>query len=373
MLKTRTIFLVSPAAWDFIFVSKHHYAMELAKRGNRVFFVNPPQEGKPGQINIREVPGQPGLHLVDYSPKYRGLRFLPRFAMRWADQQLLKAVEKQAGVRFDVIWNFENSRFFDLRFAGKNVLKIYFQVDENQDFHPSVAAFTADTVFAINTEIFDIVRPHNPRSYLVPHSYQGHLSELAERIVNGEYAYKRPGGPLSALYVGNLEHAHIDVDLFEEVVRRNTAVSFRLLGPYRDSTPLYQRLRNYSNVEFLGKKPYQEIPALLDTADLLMLVYDDGFSQSSHKLLEYLASGKAIVSTYMREYDTEDPLVYLSRNRGQYLDLFNQTVSAIEQANDPSLMRKRIRFALDHTYARQLDRMEELIRNAIPGATVQTP
>ncbi len=367
MLKSRTVFLISPEEWDFVFVSKHHYAIGLAARGNKVYFVNPPKRNIQGGLSIKPVEGIPDLYIVDYSTQLRGLRFFPSFVIRWADRSFLRAVEKKAGVRFDVIWNFENSRFFDLGFAGRDVLKIYFQVDENQNFHPAKAAQTADIAFAINSEILDIIRPNNQKSFLIPHSFQGHLSPQAKKVMAGEYNYIKPAGRLQVMYVGNLEHRHINIDLFEKVVRENSNTDFQLVGPYDAGRPLFQRLKHYNNVQFIGKVPFKEIPTLLDKADALILVYDSGFTQSSHKILEYLASGKVIISTYMSEYDNKDSLINSSRSEDEYLETFKKVLSGIETYNDPVHMRRRIQFAMDHTYASQLDNLERLIEHSLEG------
>ena len=50
--------VVSPQSWGKMFISKHHYAVELSKLGYEVFFVNPPKENKLGglpQIKIEET------------------------------------------------------------------------------------------------------------------------------------------------------------------------------------------------------------------------------------------------------------------------------------------------------------------------------
>ena len=37
-LKNKKILLISPQSWGTMFVAKHHYAIELAKLGNEVYF-----------------------------------------------------------------------------------------------------------------------------------------------------------------------------------------------------------------------------------------------------------------------------------------------------------------------------------------------
>lgn len=337
--------------------------MELAKRGNNVFFINPPSDNVPGGIRIEKSDQQEGLFIVDYTVKVKGLRFLPRFIIRLADRSFIRKVEKRAGLRFDVVWNFENSRFFDLGFAGEEVLKIYFQVDDNQDFHPAVAASTADIVLAINNGILETVKPYNKNTFLVPHSFQGHLSPKAMCIVSGEYQYKKPDGPLKVVYIGNLDNYYLEKDLLEKVIKENTNVEFVLVGPVDKSNDLYKRLSALTHVRFTGKVSFKDIPVILDEADALMLVYNKTFTHSSHKLLEYLASGKTIISTYMSEHAQSTSLVSMCRYHEEYPQHFRQVLSAIEKNNSPERMKARIRFAMDNTYSSQLEKLEELINN----------
>jgi hypothetical protein len=357
----KSIFLVSPEGWNYLFVSKHHYAMELAKRGNKVYFINPPEKSIPGGLRITKSGQDDNLYIVDYSPRFKGLRFLPRFIMRLVDRSFIRKVEAKAGLKFDVVWNFENSRFFDLGFAGKGVLKIYFQVDENQDFHPAVAASTAGIALAINSGILETIKLYNKNSFLVPHSFQGHLSDKASKILSGEYKYELPAGPLKVMYIGNLDNYYLDTHLLEEVIKQNPGVEFMLVGPIDTKNELYKRLKELANIKFTGKVSFRDIPAMLEEADALMLVYNKTFTYSSHKLLEYLASGKTIISTYMKEHAHSPKLVYMCELHEQYPQHFRQVLSNIADNNSTENMQARIRFALDNTYSKQLDKLEDLI------------
>lgn len=337
--------------------------MELAKRGNNVFFINPPQDKVRGGIKIEKSEQHENLFIVDYSTRLRGLRFLPRFLMRMADKTFLKKLEKIAGKSIDIVWNFENSRFFDLGFAGRKILKVYFQVDENQDFHPAIAAATADIVLAINSGILRTLKMRNKNSYLVPHSFQGHFSPRAAKILSGEYKYEVPDGPLKIVYIGNLDNCYLDTVLLEKVIEKNKNVDFLLVGPVDKSSGLYKRLSALAHVSFTGKVSFKEIPLILDEADALMLVYNKTFTYSSHKLLEYMASGKTIISTYMSEYAGFPTLVNMCYAHEQYPEHFQKVLTEIEENNSPANMQARIRFAMDNTYSRQLDKLEELINN----------
>jgi len=365
ILFNKTIFLISPEPWDYISVSKHHYAIALAKKGNTVCFINPPVKRIAESIVIEEVVGVKDLFVVSYKPFATGLRFLPRYFMNLIERKFLKKIEKRINLNFDVILNFENSRFYDFHFVSPEVLKIYFQVDQNQDFHPEIAARTADIVFAINDEILGIVKPFNENSFKISHSFQGNLSEQAQQILEGKYIYTKAADRLQVMYVGNLDNEYIDYDLFEEVINGHPEVDFLLVGPYDQAGEMNSRIQKYSNAKFLGQVSSKKIPELLSSADMLMLIYGRNFTFSSHKLLEYLGSGKAIASTYMNEFAKEKSLVNMSINHEDYGKIFAETLNNLEQLNCPEKMKARITFALDCTYPRQLDKIDELIRKTI--------
>src|SRR5579862_3671957 len=70
-LAGKTILVISPQAWGDMLISKHHYALELARRGNQVYFLNPPDndhwnlKGPDKRIQIRVSKVNPNLYLVD--------------------------------------------------------------------------------------------------------------------------------------------------------------------------------------------------------------------------------------------------------------------------------------------------------------------
>lgn len=54
-LHNKTILLISPQSWGKMFLSKQHYAIELAKKGNKVYFLNPPNENSIQQTEAIEI------------------------------------------------------------------------------------------------------------------------------------------------------------------------------------------------------------------------------------------------------------------------------------------------------------------------------
>ena len=164
-----TILIISPESWEDHFVSKHHYSITLASKGHKVYFLNPPNLSINNiSVNLTEYDK---LFKVDSPIIVKGLRFYPRFLRKWIEARWLKKLEKQIGCSFDVIWLFENSRFYNMEFASKR-LKIYHQVDLNQNFHVSEAASSADICFCTTEYILNAIKPWNQKVYKIHHGVE---------------------------------------------------------------------------------------------------------------------------------------------------------------------------------------------------------
>ncbi|GAB1397072.1 hypothetical protein MASR1M65_18510 [Saprospiraceae bacterium] len=60
IFKNKTILIISQQEWGLMRISKHHYALELAKKGNKVFYLTAPDnnkwvvEGRNKRISIKK-------------------------------------------------------------------------------------------------------------------------------------------------------------------------------------------------------------------------------------------------------------------------------------------------------------------------------
>ena len=69
-LRNKTILILSPQAWGTMFLSKHHYAVELARLGNRVYYLNPPETSEKlskGSFEILPADAMKGLFIIHHS------------------------------------------------------------------------------------------------------------------------------------------------------------------------------------------------------------------------------------------------------------------------------------------------------------------
>lgn len=353
-----SILLISPETWDGHFVSKHHYAWELARRGHQVLFYGPPESS--GGIWLAPVADAGGRLGVLRAPRVApGLRFLPGRVRRFLEARWLRRVEQIAGQSIDVVWNFENSRFFDMRFAGDR-LKIYHQVDLNQDFHVAAALASSD------------LRLTNSGAMLRRFSalgFDGHKIDHGVAHVPSEDVVVRDPrlrpNRLAAAYVGNLDIAYLDVPLLADLIAAFPQVDFHLIGTASPGNRLRSLTADAENVFWWGRIDSAAIVPTLRSMDVLLLAYDTEHHREQlanpHKLMEYMASGVVTVATFTEEYTDKRHLLAMADRREDYPGLFASVIGALPDWNAPERRDQRIAFARDNTYERQIERISALL------------
>jgi len=354
------VLIISPEPWRAHTVSKHHYAMMLARQGANVFFLDPPDESF-DDVRINRIDGHERLHVVQ-GPKIKsGLRFYPAFVRRWVERAWLKDLEKKIGVSLSVIWLFENSRFFDMGFADER-LKIYHQVDLNQNFNPKTAAITADICFCTSDLIREKLLSYTPCVYKIHHGVVP--AQNLQPLSTSQVQNVARAVPL-AVYIGNLDMEYLDAPLLAETVKSFPDVQFHFVGGYTKGGKLWKAASAYSNVVWWGKLDSRLISPILERADILLVTYEERHwkdQSSPHKFMEYFASGKTVISTYTDEYKDKRHLLKMVDDSNDFIPAFEEVVNHLEEYNSPERQAERIAFAKENTYDRQLDRIFKLLK-----------
>ena len=349
------ILLISPEPWDGHFVSKHHYALEVAQRGHDVLFHGPPERG-PMRLETVVRP-EATLQILRAPSVAPGLRFLANSLRQRLEARWLQNVERLAGKVIDLVWLFENSRFFDMRYAGDRV-KIYHQVDLNQDFHPEVAARTADHVLCSSDVIKERLSTVRSDAQVIHHGVQSNLFDPSSEA--GLFA----NGKVNCVYAGNLSMQYLDRDLLLRCLWAYPNVSFHFFGGFSTDDEFQGHLADHPNVHLHGKVDARRMLPILSNADILMVTYHKAHfrdQSNPHKMMEYMMSGKVTVATYTSEYQRVSDLVAMCPPDGDYVELLGKVIDDIQTWNAPELMNRRKAFAADNTYARQLDRIAAVL------------
>ena len=270
LLIDKSILLISPESWGINHVSKHHYAVELSKKGNKVYFLNPP-----GKVNSL-IDIYKDLWVVNYKPCFRGLRILPGYMSGFLVKKEIEKLEKWINVKFDIIWNFDSSRFFNLS-QIKNKLKIAHIVDWSENFNRKLLSKTSDIGFCTSRFLEEEMKKYNPHTYNIGHGYSTSDYMLNEE----ELKQLKDKFKIKVGYVGNMNITYIDWSLIKTLAERNPDIGFYFLGPINKSNISNSTIINHGyfvvnelhNTFFLGEKDSYKIPSYLAQFNILIIVY----------------------------------------------------------------------------------------------------
>jgi len=358
--------VVSPQSWGKMFISKHHYALELSKLGFEVFFVNPPKENKLGglpRIKI-EATEYENLVTVNHTLFFSNylkfhLPFLHHiliFIQRWL---LLKKIGKP-----DIILSFDLTNNFPLKSLACK--KIFFAADEPRAEQNYVSARNADLIVSVSQHILDLYQKYFPetKKLLINHG-------LSEEFLNIPKDLPKKYNGINIGLSGNFLFNDIDYPVLLQIVEENPDVKFHFYGNHSTASNIgtdsskanldyLEQIKNRSNSVFHGVLCKRELALELNQMDAFLICYDPQKGQSSgsnsHKILEFLSTGKVIFSSHFSYYEGTDLFVMNTSRVDNTLliGLFQEGISALNQFNNSHLKEGRMIFSQENSYDQNL-------------------
>ncbi len=375
-LKNKTIVIVSPQAWGQMFISKHHYAIALAKMGNRVYFLNPPETGgnkKPGQVQISTSCTHHNLFIIDHRLSFPFVfKFHALWLFHWLMRFHVKKILQQLNRQVDIVWSFDQGHLYPFKFFGKKPFKIFQPVDEPPNAEAIRAAEGSQVIFSVTTEILEKYSGFAQPRHLINH---GIGDDFLSVPVSGPADKKNIHVGIS----GNLLREDVDRPTLLKIIAENHAVVFEYWGPFStannniggsatEETKAF--LEELKNLGLLMHGPINQVQLALalQRMDAFLICYDVERDQSRgtnyHKIMEYLSTGKVIIANNVSAYQDKPELLQMVRSRNNnhgLLRLFKEVMQNLRFHNNPGLQEKRKAYARMNTYANQVGRIEKII------------
>ena len=152
-------------------------------------------------------------------------------------------------------------------------------------------------------------------------------------------------------------------------------VEFYFIGGYNTSNlskinlekKILDELQKASNVNLIGQIESKYIPSYLMKFDVLLCAYkvenkqDVAQHSNLHKIMEYLGSGRTIVTSYVEEFKNNEDLLEMAQPYETIERCFDETMSKTIEMNAPALQQKRIEFAQSNAYEEQLKKIQNII------------
>jgi len=123
-------------------------------------------------------------------------------------------------------------------------------------------------------------------------------------------------------YVGVIDE-RIDLALVDALAAANPGATVAMIGPVVKIDP--SSLPRRTNIAYLGKRGYDELPALLAGIDVALMPFalnEHTENISPTKTLEYFAAGRPVVSTAVRDVVADHAgVVHVAHDRAEFLAL----------------------------------------------------
>jgi len=351
--------------WDFVYQRPQHLLSRCAQQ-RRVFFIEEPifDDHSPRlEVSSRES----GVSVV--VPHLPG--GLSEEAVTAALQALIGDLFLEREIREYICWYYTPMALAFTRHL-KPLAVVYDCMDELSAFKGAPRALKdreaelfkrADLVFTGGQSLYEAKRDQHPHVYAFPSSVD--LAHFARARRQTEEPADQAGIPHPRLGFFGVIDERMDIDLLAGVAETRPSWHLVMIGPVVKIDPA--ELPQRANIHYLGGKKYQDLPAYLAGWDVALLPFARNESTrfiSPTKTPEYLAAGKPVVSTSIR--DVVRP--YGEQGLVRIADTPAEFVAAVEAALNEDATARMLQgdgFLAQTSWDRTWARMAQLIQQVI--------
>ena len=395
-MSSRDIVLLSTADWDNPFwTNKQHVAVELAKNGHRVLYIDSLGLRRPS-ASTRDL-ARIAKRIVKATRPPRKVRdnlwVWSPIVLPWHGNPIVRKINKLLlnaglwiclkilGMRREWLWTYNplTTEFFD--FSTYNYC-IYHCVDEIKA-QPGMPVDTleqaekelaqkVDVIFTTSPQLTATRSAWNKNTHYLPNvadfnhfsTAQSELTKIPQDLT--EIPNPRIG------FIGAISGYKIDFQLVRQVAQARPDWSIVLIGDIGEGDPWTDSsvIKGISNIHFLGPRPYNSLPAYLKGFDVALLpnnVNEYTDSMFPMKFFEYLAAGKPVVSVNLKAIKEFSDVVSIALTADEFT-----TAIADALIDDTQSLDKRLATAKKYTYETRTKRMLDIIDNR-DGACVALP
>ena len=266
------------------------------------------------------------------------------------------------------------------RYIGKTLLCYDYTDDWSEFFRKNAheknrvleddkwALTAADIVFAVSAKLFEKARQFNPNSYLLPNATS--FENFHKAMLPGPIAADIGGiGQPLIGYVGKITTWRIDFDLLRYIAENRPNWSFVMIGPFNpDVHEMVAQFDDLANISFIGPREYWKLADYMRAFSACILPHKtDNLTEAMDpiKLYDYLATGKPIVATAVREADKFRGVIEVCDGQAAFLAALDRVVNEPEADVDRE---RRLSLARANSWEQRVDELITIMNKSTCGA-----
>ncbi|WP_400193506.1 glycosyltransferase family 1 protein [Hymenobacter sp. B81] len=361
--------------WDFVWQRPQHLLSRFA-RHTRVFYVEEPC------THFEDTQMQPWLEIKDREQGHLKVVVvhlpggLSEEAADAVQAELLNEYFERENIRDFIAWYY-SPMFLAKSRQFRPALTIYDCMDELANFkgaHPELRSREqelfgqAQLVFTGGQSLYEAKQKQHASAHAFPSSIdKAHFGQARTELP--EPADQQPIPHPRVGFFGVVDE-RLDIELLGELAAAHPEWQFVIIGPVVKIDPA--TLPQAANIHYLGGKSYQELPAYLRGWDVATLLFADNESTkfiSPTKTPEYLAAGKPVVSTPIRDVVRpygELGLVHIAADADRFGRAIGQ---ALGEADDAAWLQRVDAYlatiSWDQTWQQMVDLMQAELHKVV--------
>lgn len=319
--------------WNFVYQRPQHLLTRCAKQ-QRVFFIEEPIIGS-AESEYLDISKQDGVCVVvPHLPQG-----LSESAINSIQQRMIDELFAKVQIHNYLLWYYTPMAMTFTRHL-EPLVTVYDCMDELSLFAQAPRTLKdceaelfkrADLVFTGGQSLYEVKRNLHPNVYAFPSSIdKAHFAQARnfteDPVDQADIPHPRLG------FFGVIDE-RMDLGLLSDIAEARPDWNLVIIGPVVKIDPA--TLPRHKNIYYLGGKNYQELPGYIAGWDVAMLPFARNNSTrfiSPTKTPEYLAAGKPVVSTSIR--DVVNP--YGQSGLVSIADTVAEFVVAVERAMNNS-------------------------------------
>ncbi|MDQ6652494.1 MAG: glycosyltransferase family 1 protein [Acidobacteriota bacterium] len=354
--------------WDFVYQRPQHL-LSRAARDRRVFVIEEPIFDQ-GTMRMHVSEREDGLHIVvPYLPEGLSSEIATQAVLR----KMVDRLFTDHAINNFVLWYYTPMALAFTQHL-KPLATVYDCMDELSAFKGAPVSLKkreeqlfarADLVFTGGHSLYEAKRSQHRAVYAFPSSIdRKHFGKartpLTAPVDQASIPHPRLG------FFGVIDE-RFDIELLDSIARARPEWQFVMIGPVAKIEP--ELLPLHKNIHYLGGKSYKELPSYLAGWDVALLLFARNEATrfiSPTKTPEYLAAGKPVVSTSIRDVVrpySEQGLVKIADTKSEFIAAVDEILVGVSDRSE--WLKSVDEFLSDMSWDETWSRMSQLIETVV--------